>query len=104
MTWKSCFHPLIWLADLVVEYPGDREGDAGDPDDRDDPDGADHLGLAGDAQGVADGEVALHGEGDDGEDRRVGDGLLREDLGVTDELSEIPRVLPPQKIKLEGHR
>ena len=90
--------------DLVIEDPGDGEGDAGYPDDGDDPDGAAHLGLAGDAERVADGEVALHGEGEDGEDGRVSYGLLRENLGVADELPEIPRVLPPQKIKLEGHR
>ena len=90
--------------DLVIEDPGDGEGDAGYPDDGDDPDGAAHLGLAGDAEGVADGEVALHGEGEDGEDGRVSYGLLRENLGVADELPEIPRVLPPEKIKLEGHR
>ena len=43
------------LSDLVVEYPWDGEGDAGDPDDGDDPDRATHLGLARDAQRVADG-------------------------------------------------
>ena len=42
-------------SDLVVEYPRDGEGDAGDPDDGDDPDRATHLGLARDAQRVADG-------------------------------------------------
>ena len=46
---------VCWLADLVVEYPRDGEGDAGDPDDRDDSHGAPHLGLARDAQRVADG-------------------------------------------------
>ncbi len=49
----------VWLLCLylVVEYPGQGEGEARRPHDGDGAEGAGHLGLAGDAQWVADGEV-----------------------------------------------
>ncbi len=48
--------------------------------------------------------LPLDGEGEDGEDGGVGDGLHGEHLGVARELAEDPRVLPPQLVHLERQR
>lgn len=94
---RAVVHPLV----VDAEGHGLRHGQAHRhyPDGDDELDGARELRHGVGEEGVADGEVALHGEGRDGQDGGVGGGLRGEALDDAEDLAEDVGVFRPLKGK-----
>ena len=84
---------FILLGEEEVGYAG-KHGDA--PAEGGDDDGPSQVGEGEDVEGSADGEVALQGEGHDGEDVGVGGSLREERAQSAKLLSKRVRVLVPE--------
>ena len=84
------------VVDLGVEGVGHAGGQGHGPAGRGDEGGAPQVPQGEDVEGPADGQVALEGEGEDGEDAGVGGRLREEGAQAAEAVTEHVGVLVPE--------
>ena len=85
------------------DAPRNGGAEADEPDDADDTGGAGEFRFALRPHRMADGDVALGGEGHDGQNGRVCGGFRQNVTQHAQHVTKDPRILLPQREQLHGH-